>query len=91
MLSFQDCIDLSCLSEDEIDAIAEHEHIPAIVAMEYGNYLMQSSDGRFWIKRMIADDIATADAEGRLAHALALKLVLRRFLQEHPEQGEVAN
>ena len=38
VLTLQDCIALSDLTEEEILAIAEHEHIPEIVAAELGNY-----------------------------------------------------
>ena len=34
MLSLKDCIDLSNLSDAEVAAIAEHEHVPEIVAAE---------------------------------------------------------
>ena len=32
MISLQDCIDLCGLTEEQVLAIAEHEHIPEIVA-----------------------------------------------------------
>jgi hypothetical protein len=32
VLTFEDCLGLCALDEDEIRAIAEHEHIPEIVA-----------------------------------------------------------
>src|SRR5689334_13932903 len=85
MLSLEDCVALSCLSEDEIAAIAEHEHLPIIVAAELGNYLVQTPDGTRYIKEMIRDDIKGADARGDMLHALALKLVLRHSLSCHPE------
>ena len=44
MLTIQDCIELSELSEDEILAIGEHEHLPEIVALEMGNYLVHTVD-----------------------------------------------
>ena len=34
MLSLEDCIALCGLTEDEVLAIAEHEHIPEIAATE---------------------------------------------------------
>ena len=34
MLTIQDCIELSELTEEEILAIAEHEHIPEMAAIE---------------------------------------------------------
>ena len=39
MITIEDCLALSDLTEEEIDAIAEHEHLPEIIAAELGNYL----------------------------------------------------
>ena len=36
MLTYQDCVGLCELSEAEIRAIAEHEHLPEVVALELG-------------------------------------------------------
>ncbi len=88
MLSLEDCIGLCELSEEEVLAIAEHEHIPEMAAVELGNYLVHCSDGEQCIKAMIRDDIAAAVASGNTAHALALKLVLRNFVLQHPRCEE---
>jgi hypothetical protein len=40
MLSFEDCIALSDLTVEKVDAIAEHEHLPEIIAAELGCYLV---------------------------------------------------
>ncbi|MEQ8817219.1 MAG: hypothetical protein RLO51_23155 [Thalassobaculum sp.] len=85
MLTFEDCIALTDLTEDEIAAIAEHEHLPAIVAAELGNYLVHDSAGCPAIRRMILDDIDSARARGDTRHALALKLVLKHFVETHPD------
>lgn len=84
MLTLEDCIALSELSEDEIAAIAEHEHLPAIVAAELGSYLVHDAQGCPAIRRMILDDIEAARNRGDRVHALALKLVLKRFVETHP-------
>jgi hypothetical protein len=83
MLTFEDCIALSELTDEEIAAIAEHEHLPMIVAAEFGNYLIHCADGVPRIKRIIADDIVAADRRGSHRHALVLKLVLRHFVEHH--------
>ena len=57
MLTYEDCLELSDLTEEEVEAIARHEHIPEIVALEMGSYLVHSSDGVPMIKRIILDDI----------------------------------
>jgi hypothetical protein len=88
MLSLEDCIALCGLTEEEVLAIAQHEHLPEIVAAELGNYLLQAPDGETHIKAMIKDDIAAALAAGDARRALALKLVLRKFVCEHPRCEE---
>ena len=40
MITFDDCLAFCELTEDEIDAIAEHEHLPETVALEMGSYLI---------------------------------------------------
>ena len=84
MISLEDCIELCGLTEDEVLAIAQHEHIPEIVAAELGNYLARTPDGEQCIKSMILEDIASAASAGDRARALALKLVARRFIVSHP-------
>ncbi|NYZ14880.1 hypothetical protein HL658_20230 [Azospirillum sp. RWY-5-1] len=83
MITIEDCIGLSGLSEEEIDAIAEHEHLPEIVAAELGNYLVGTAAGQEEIRRMIEDDIAEARAHGRPERAAVLNIVLCHFLNEH--------
>lgn len=85
MLTYQECLDLSELTADEIDAIASHEHIPEIVAAELGNYLVNSADGLPHIKRIILDDIAEAERKHQPEQVLRLKAVLQHFISTHPE------
>lgn len=87
MLTYEDCVALSDLTPEEIDAISEHEHIPAVVAAELGNYLLHTEDGIPVLKSMILDDIAAARACGNWQHALELRLVLRHFVRTHPEHA----
>lgn len=83
MITIEDCIGLSGLTREEIDAIAEHEHLPEIVAAELGNYLDATRDGRREIRRMIEDDIAAARAHGQRERVAVLTLTLCHFLKEH--------
>ncbi len=85
MLTFEDCLGLCELTEEEVAAIAEHEHLPMIVAAELGNYIIDGPDGALRVKRIIVDDIRQAASVGDLTHVLALKLVLRHFVERHPE------
>jgi hypothetical protein len=83
MLTVQDCLAMCELSEDEVRAIAQHEHIPEVVAAELGNYLVHTPEGERRIAAMIVDDIAAAAAAGDLGRAAALKLVLKHFAEQH--------
>jgi hypothetical protein len=72
MLTRDDCLALCELTEEEVLAIAEHEHIPEMAAVELGNYLVHTPAGEMRIKAIIREDIATALARGDRHHELAL-------------------
>ncbi len=90
MLTIQDCIALCDLTEDEVEAIAEHEHIPEMLAAELGAYLVHTETGEKRIKRMIAEDIENATLRGDLKHAAKLRLVLQHYLEVHVTASEPA-
>ena len=83
-LTFEDCLGLCDLSEEEVLAIAEHEHLPVMAALELGNYLAHTDAGEQRIKTMIRDDIAAANASGDRLRALALKSIIRDYILKHP-------
>jgi len=87
-LSLQDCIDMSDLTEDEILAIAEHEEIPEILAIELGSYLVHLPSGEKRIKRMIQDDIKLAREKGDRRRSALLKSVLKHYLEHHATPGK---
>ena len=85
MISRDDCIGLCGLDEAEVQALAEHEHVPEIVAAALAQHLLGQSDGCRTIGAMIADDVSWAFARGDRQHAEVLKTTLRRFVDAHPE------
>ena len=85
MISIQDCISLCGLSEDEVAAIAEHEHIPEIAAAALAQYLLHREQGCSRIRDMIIDDVRMAQARGDSKEVQHLLHVLHHFLREHPE------
>jgi hypothetical protein len=84
MISLADCIAMCGLTEDEVLAIAEHEHIPEIAAAALGQYLLGRERGPEAIRDMIRDDIRQALARDDRRHARELFMALRHFLSEHP-------
>ena len=85
MISLVDCIAMCGLTEDQVLAIAEHEHIPEIAAAALGQYLLNREHGSEEIRRMIIDDVRAAQARGDRHHVQTLLHVLRHFLRDHPE------
>jgi hypothetical protein len=80
MITMKDCIDMCGLTEQEVMAIAEHEHVPDITAAAMGRYLLKKPDGAEQIRDMIRDDIHVALSRGDKDHASELLMVLRHFL-----------
>jgi hypothetical protein len=85
MITLEDVEDMSALTREEIEALAEHEHITAFDAALMGDYLMHKHRGPQKVHVMICDDIRTALHAGDKTHARALFAVLRSFLAEHPD------
>lgn len=75
------------LSEEEIEAIAEHEHMDPMIAMALGEYLVTHNE-ETRIKTIILDDIKRAEKTGKQQHANALQKVLKHFLATHPERAK---
>ncbi|WP_421621419.1 hypothetical protein [Alkalilimnicola ehrlichii] len=90
MLTIDDCRELAELTEEEIDAICEHEHCSEMLAIELGNYLVHSPEGCPRIRRMILDDIEHAETRGDTRHVVKLKLTLKHFCETHPEAADKA-
>ncbi len=85
MITLEDCIALCGLSEAEVLAIAEHEHVPEIAAAALAEYLLKQRRGPEKIHQMIVEDIRAALHRGDRKHAGELFAALRHFLKEHPE------
>lgn len=85
MITLEDCIAMSGLPRDTILAIAEHEHVPEIVAAGLASHLVACEEGYRRIGAIIAEDVVVASHRGDLCHAGELKNVLRNFVRVYPE------
>lgn len=85
MISRDDCIALCGLDAEEVDAIAEHEHLGEVQAAALASYLLHAEHGPERIRAMMVDDIRAALAQGRTAHAAQILAVLRHYLRDHPD------
>ena len=85
MITLEDCVFLSGLSEEEVLAIAEHDHLSDIAAVVKGEYLLNEEHGAEQIFSMIVDDIRHAQTKGDKEHVVTLLHVLHHFLRSHPD------
>jgi DNA repair protein RadC len=86
MITLQDCIGLCGLTEEEVLAIAEHEHLPEIAATALAQYLLAQRHGSEKVREMIIDDIRQAQFTGESKEKVLMLLhVLHHFLKTHPE------
>ena len=86
MITLEDCIGLCGLTEEEVLAIAEHEHLPEIAATALAEYLLSQEHGSEKVLDMIVDDIRKAQLiTGDKEHVVTLLHVLHHFLKTHPE------
>ena len=86
MITLEDCIGLCGLTEEEVLAIAEHEHLPEIAATALAEYLLSLEHGSEKVRDMIVDDIRQAQLNrADKERVLTLLHVLHHFLRTHPE------
>jgi hypothetical protein len=85
MLTLEDCIAFSGLTEAEVLAIAEHEHVPEMAAAALACYLLNQRAGTDKIHTMIVEDIRASLHRGDREHARELFAALRHFLETHPD------
>ena len=85
MITLEDCVGMCGLTEEEVLAIATHEHLPEVAATALAEYLLSQEHGSDTIRDMIVDDIRQAGLERKKPEVVTLLHVLHHFLKSHPE------
>ncbi len=83
MITLEDCIAFCGATREVVLVIAEHEHIPEIVAAGFVSSMLSVENGVEEIRNMIVDYIRQAQVCGDRRHALSFLHVLHRFLKMH--------
>lgn len=84
MLSIRDMVDYCDLDQGEIEAVAEHEHVPLCIAAEIGELLVQTPEGVLTLHRMILENMEHAMEIHNYAHVEELARVYEHLCQTHP-------
>ena len=90
MITLDDIEDMTCLTREEIAAVAEHEHMPELNASALAEYMMHIPHGPQKVQQMICEDIRAALHRHDLPHAQELFVVLHQFMKDHPEAAQGA-
>jgi hypothetical protein len=90
MLSLQDVIDYCDLDRGEIEAIAEHEHIPVTVAAELSEVLLCSPEGVCRLHTMIIENMTHALEQGEFERVEDLSKTYQHLQRTHPLPGEIS-
>ncbi|MDR3323527.1 MAG: hypothetical protein LBS89_04905 [Zoogloeaceae bacterium] len=84
MLSLKDCLDFCDLDFGEVEAVAEHEHLPVIVAAELSHALLKTPEGVCCLHCMVLDNINQAVAEGDLDKVMRCHLAYQHLEARYP-------
>lgn len=87
MLSLQDVLDYCDLDKGEIEAVAEHEHIPLTIAAEMGENLLASPEGVLKLHTMIVENMERAMECGQFEHVKDLATIYQHLQRTHPLPG----
>jgi hypothetical protein len=84
MVSLEECIDMCGLSEDEVEVIAEQEHVPVLVAAELAYTLLQSPKGLYRLHHIFRDRLAALAAQREHAREKKVAALYAGFRARYP-------
>ena len=84
MVTLDECIGMSGLTDDEITVIAQHRRMPTIVAAEVGHALLATAKGKLVLRGYMSDLLVKARLAGKRDRAQHLERVLNGFNARHP-------
>ncbi|HTY04463.1 MAG TPA: hypothetical protein VMC81_12125 [Rhodocyclaceae bacterium] len=84
MVSLNECIGMCGLHEDEVALVAEHEHLPLVVAAELAQTLLQTPSGLHRLHDIFHDCMATQAARRDSARQRELARIYAAFRERHP-------
>ena len=90
VINLDDILDMCALTREEIDAVAEHEHVEGVNAAALADYMMHQHKGPQHVQQIICEDIREALHADDVPKAKELFVVLRHYMSEHPEAARGA-
>jgi hypothetical protein len=84
MISLDECIGMSGLQEDEVAVVAEHEHLPLMVAAELAQTLLETPKGLYSLHVMFQDRLEALAAGRDRAKERHIAGLYAQFRARHP-------
>ena len=84
MLSITDCVGMCGLTEEELQVVADHEHLPLIVAAELAAELLKTPQGTWQVRSCLLEALEVSVARGDLARQRHLRGLVGSFTHTHP-------
>lgn len=84
MLTLQDCVEMSGIDWDELVAIAHHEHLPDMVALEKAHAFLQQEWGAPAVRQMVIDEVRRSIENGNSKEAVTALRILEHTFEAHP-------
>jgi hypothetical protein len=86
MLTLQDCIGFSGLTPDQLEAIADHEHLDMIIAAEWAEVTLDKPEGEELVERMLAEEIDRCASHHKDEALRRYQAGLEEFHKQHPHR-----
>jgi len=83
MLTLQDCIGFSGLTPDQLEAIADHEHLDMIIAAEWAESTLERTDGEELVEHMLAEEVDYCQSHHKADRLRRYQSGLAEFHKQH--------
>jgi hypothetical protein len=90
MLTLNDCIAFSGLSDEQLEAIARHEHLSMMLAAEMAEEMVACRSGCARLAAMLIEEAREAARAGDCRRAAQVRHALHEFLADHPGLGHAS-
>ncbi len=84
MLTYEECVGFTDFCEEDVAFLAEHEHMPEMVACELATCLQTTPEGLRTLRRFMEEDLVLATRKHKRERVAVIGRVISRFDQQHP-------
>lgn len=84
MLTLQDCIGFSGLTPEQLEAVADHEHLDMIIAAEWAETMLDKPNGADIVEHVLSDEVDYCETHGNRSRHDRYQACLDEFHKQHP-------